>query len=226
MTWTVEIVKARFFEAADVERRTIFKRNGGGGNAWPSYRFDEEDRAGWDATARLDELEKWQMMKGTLKPEQTRYEEVLFQWKPMIRADRWALIWNWSRCIALEHSFSNYCRDHNLNRATAYNRLDRAFELLTFRLRNDAILLQLADDKWARQFEGRHVSILTKVDEVDANRGPTIHPPFRTEAHRDMLGTTEAVNEFTKHLSATNEARRRARLRKALRGVPSEHEAA
>ena len=33
MTWTIEIIKARFIEAADIERRMLVKGMGGGGNA-------------------------------------------------------------------------------------------------------------------------------------------------------------------------------------------------
>jgi hypothetical protein len=44
--------------AADIERRMLVKRMGGGGNAWPTYGFDEEDRKGWVQEDYL-KTERW-----------------------------------------------------------------------------------------------------------------------------------------------------------------------
>ena len=225
MTWTVEVVKARFFEAADVERRMIVKGMSGGGNAWPSYSYDKEDMAGWDDAAIADNLERWQGRKVTKSPEITRWEEVFFEWTQLIPEPRRLLVWRWAQCIALGRSFSKYCEDKGIVRATAYNRLERVFENLTIEFRNASRLLLWPDEKWSGQFDGNDASKEHKMDEVAPKRGPTIHPPFRSEKHHDNLTTPEALGEFTKHLAAHNRAQTRKR-EKALRGVPGEQEAA
>jgi hypothetical protein len=226
--WTIEIVKARFFEAADVERRMMVKGIGGGGTAWPAYSYDAEDMKGWDDVAIADNLERWQGRKVTKSPEITRWEEVFFEWTAMVPERRRVLVWRWSQCIASGRSFSKYCEDKGLNRATAYNRMERVFEDLNARFRNEVRLLRHPDEKWSGQFEPDPASISSKMDAPVARRH---HPKsnklnFRNEASHDTLTTPTAVAEFAKHLADTNEARRRARLRKALRGVPGEQEAA
>lgn len=224
--WTVEVVKARFWEAADVERRMFVKGMSSGGNAWPSYRFDKEDRAGWPDDVIEEDLKIWMGRKPVGTPEFTRWEEVFFDWTQLIPEPRRLLVWRWSQCIAFGKSFSKYCEEKGLVRATAYNRLERVFKNLTndFRIANR--LLRRPDDKWAGQFEGPQAFTEIRSDEVVATQHQVDHPPFRTEPHRDMLGTAEAVAEFSKHLADVNDQRRRARLRKALRGVPGEQEAA
>jgi len=196
--WTVEVVKARFFEAADVERRMMVKGIGGGGNAWPSYSYDKEDMAGWDDQAIADNLERWQGRKVTKSPEISRWEEVFFEWTSMIPKPRRVLVWRWAQCIASGRSFSKYCEDEGLVRATAYNRMERVFDNLTTRFRNEARFLRHPDEKWARQFEPDPASVSSRMDEVVAKRH---HPNpdklhFRSEAHHDRLTTPAAVAEF------------------------------
>ena len=52
--WTVEIVRARFVEACDTERRMPRGRTGSAMGYWPSYQHTFEDMAGW-GTKRLAE---------------------------------------------------------------------------------------------------------------------------------------------------------------------------
>ena len=223
--WDVEIVKARFFEAVDIERRMIVKGIGGGGNGWPSYSYDKEDMEGWDDAAIADNLERWQGRKVTKSPEITRWEEVFFEWTSIMPERHRKLIWRWAQCIVYRRSFSSYCHEKGLVRSTAYDRMEKVWDFLVAHFRLEARLLRLPDEKWAGQETVPMASEEQVMDVAAPKRGPTIHQPFRTEAHRDLLGTAEAVNEFTKHLAAHNRAQARKR-EKALRGVPSEHEAA
>ncbi len=226
--WTIEVVKARFFEAADVERRMVVKGMNGGGSAWPVYSYDAADMSGWDDQAIADNLERWQGRKVTKSPELTRWEEVFFEWTALIPERRRVLVWRWAQCIASGRSFSKYCEDKGLNRSTAYNRMERVFLDLTALFRNEGRRLLDPDPRWSGQFDGNPASISYKMAPSVTKRD---HPGpdglnFRTEASDDRITTPEAVAEFAQHLADTNEARRKARLRKALRGVPGEEQEA
>jgi hypothetical protein len=224
--WTIELVKARFFEACDVERRMVLKGAPGGGNGWPAYVYDHEDRAGWDDQARQDALEVWQGRKITKSPELSRWEEVFFEWTHLIPESRRLLIWRWAQCIASGRSFSKYCEKKGLVRATAYNRMEKVFENLTARFVLEARYLRWPDPQWHLQPEAISPLIWHQIDDAVTKSKRPIHPPFRTQKHQDMLTTPAAVAAFSQHLAESNERRRKARLRKALRGVPGEQEAA
>jgi hypothetical protein len=236
MTWTIEIIKARFIEAADIERRMLVKGMSGGGNAWPTYGYDEEDRKGWVQEDIDAEKERWSRNKTTATPEITRWEEVFFEWTALIPESRRVLVWRWAQCRASGRSFSEWCERKGVIRMTAYNRLDKVCGDLEARFRLEARLLRLPDEKWHLQQEADQAStahtmgeaandnIKPKLDAANDNAKPVTrrHEPFRSEKHHDALTTPEAVAAFAQHLADVNEQRRKARLRKALRGVPGE----
>jgi hypothetical protein len=224
--WTPDDVKARFVEAVDIERRVMVKGMGRVGNGWPQYRFDQEDRAGWDDAAKIDDLEKWAGRKFTTSAEQSRWQEVVFEWRLLIPVARRDLMWDFAECRARGWSFSKYCEDRGLVRMTAYRRVDRVLENLArvFALENRS--LRLAADRWVLQVEGPQGIGGVKVEDVAPKRNAKNHPSFRTEKHHDSLTTPEALAAFQKHVDDVNDARRKSRLRKALRGVPGEAEAA
>lgn len=237
--WSVEIVKARFFEAADVERRMFVKGMSAGGNAWPSYSYDADDMAGWDDQAIADNLERWQGRKVTKSPELTRWEEVFYQWTPLIphrplstkignkrgEVSQRKLMWRYAECIASGKPFVAYCERKGINRSTAYNRRDAIFNDLALRFRNDNRLLLLPDERASGQQTHEMRPQAGPIGEPTAERGKP-HPPFRTEPCRDLLKSPAAIAEFSKTLSDHNERLRKMRLRKALRGVPEEASAA
>lgn len=220
--WSVEIVKARFIEAADIERRMMVKGLGGGGTAWPAYYYDSEDMAGWDDQAIADNLERWQGRKITKSSELTRWEEVFYDWTKLIPISRRLLVWRWSQCIAGGSSFSEWCNKKGIVRRTAYNRIERVFSDLAAHFADEARLLRFPDEKWASQLSPPSAEVSVSSHEVVPGRRGRRHEPFRTESHHDALTTPEAVAAFAQHLADTNDQRRKARLRKALRGVPGE----
>jgi hypothetical protein len=225
--WTIEIIKARFIEAADIERRMLVKGMSGGGNAWPTYGFDAEDRKGWVQEDIDAEKERWSRNKTTATPEITRWEEVFFDWTGLVREDRRVLVWRWAQCRANGHSFSEWCDRKGIIRMTAYNRIDRVCELLVEQFRLEARLLRWPDGKWSLQDEAELAPSDHTMRTVAAdNAGPVKHPPYRSEKPCDTLTTSAALAAFTQHLADVNEGRRKARLRKAMRGVPGEAEAA
>lgn len=226
--WTAEDVRHRFVEAAEIERRMYVKGLSGGGNAWPSYRFDEDDMKGWDDAAKLDHLEQWQGRKVTKSAEITLWEECFYLWtlQYIVQPSDRRRVWIWARCVACGPSFVSVCEKNGWVRRTEYARLERTFILLAETLCNKMWTLKEAGNTTAcTKTESHRMQSAAVRDSARAN-SPRIHPPFRTEPHRDMLGSPEAVQAFSKHLAETNEARRKARLRKALRGVPDEVEAA
>jgi hypothetical protein len=226
--WTIEDVKARFLEAADVERRMIVKGLPGSGNAWPSYRFDEEDMKGWDDQAKLDHLEMWQGRKVTKSPEISRWEEVFFIWTAMIPENRRLLVWRWAQCIASGGSFSKWCEDRGLVRMTAYNRLDRVWTTLAARFSKEARLLRSPDAKWDLQVPQSEIQENLSLKNSVSAKSPRIHPAYISEKSTDHLTNPAALAEFSQHLADVNESRRKAQLRraKAMRGVPDGQEAA
>jgi hypothetical protein len=152
--WTIEAIKMRWIEAADIERRMLVK--GGmstSGNAWPTYSYDAEDMAGWDDQAIQDNLERWQGRKVTKSPELTRWEEVFFDWTALVPEKRRQLVWRWAQCIATGQSFSEWCQRKGIVRMTAYNRLERVFEHLAALFRKEVRLFREPDGKWALQEE-------------------------------------------------------------------------
>ena len=143
-----EDVRLRFVEAAEIEHRMHVKKGtSSGGNGWPGYRFDEEDMAGWDDAARLDNLEQWQGRKVTKSAEITRWEECYYGWtlgmlpKP---ADR-RRVWIWARCIACGPSFVSVCDKQGWKTRTEYHRLERTFKFLAAQVSNNILLFWKAD---------------------------------------------------------------------------------
>jgi len=179
--WTSEIVKARFVEAAEIERRMFVKGMTNGGNAWPTYNFDEDDRRGWVKADLEAELEWWSRNNRTTTPEITRWEETFFFWTPMIQERRRSLVWRFAQCRATHQSFSKYCETYGLVRMTAYNRLDRVFENLASRFVLEGRLMRLPKEMDTLQESDLVACTDHKMEVVAPKRGPTIHPPFRTE---------------------------------------------
>jgi hypothetical protein len=222
MMWDAEIVKMRFVDAYDIERRMRVKGGpGGAGNSWPSYAYDEDDMKGWKESDQLDAVLRKKLVSSK---EITRWSEAYFEWTPMIRIDRRVLVWRLAQCRATKTSFSEYCQRKGLVRATAYNRLERVFRDLAERFTNEGRLLLEPDEKWAGQETG---GIGTDVGTMQiVATGPTTSKQrgWRSEPSTDLLNTPEDIEAFDRHRQEVNEQRRKSQLRraKAMRGVPGE----
>ncbi len=226
--WTVEIIKARFIEAADIERRMLVKGMSAGGNAWPTYRFDDDDREGWDEQSKQDEVDALRRRLPLGTPELTRWEEVFFDWTALVPQARRILVWRWSQCIASGRSFSEWCERKGLVRMTAYNRMEKVFAALAAQFDLEARLLRQPAEKFALQTSPEKApSVHTMGERAPKRRYAETHPTaYQVEPSTDQLTTPEAIEAFAQHLADVNEERRKARMRKALRGVPGEQEAA
>ncbi|GAC1572954.1 MAG: hypothetical protein NVS3B5_02150 [Sphingomicrobium sp.] len=226
--WDVDLVRERFIEAVDIERRVVVKGAPRVGNGWPQYKFDQEDRAGWDDAAKQDDLERWQGRKFTTSAEQSRWQEVVFEWRLLIPVDRRDLVWDFAECRARGWSFSKYCEDNGLVRMTAYNRINRVLEDLAARFSKEGRLLRFSASKSTLQEGTNSIGLDATVEIYASAKRPAKHPPFRTELVRDLLKTPADIAAFSQHLVDTNDERRRLherRIKKAMRGVPGEQHA-
>jgi hypothetical protein len=86
--------------------------------------------------------------------------------------------------------------------------------------------LRWPDGKWSLQDEAELAPSDHTMRTAANNAGPVKHPPYRLEKSCDTLTSPAALATFAQHLAEVNEQRRKARLRKAMRGVPGEAEAA
>lgn len=223
--WTPDIVKRRFFEACDIERRMVVK--GGmstGGNGWPSYIYDADDHKGWDDQAMQDNLERWQGRQVTKSPEITRWEEVFFEWTSIVPERHRKLVWRWAQCIASGRSFSKYCQEKGIVRITAYKRLDKVFDFLVTHFDLERRFLKEPEGKWAIQEDQIEAMEYGNIKNNALDRRSPEHPPFRPEKHHDALTTPAAIAAFAQHLADTNDERRKLqerRMKKAMRGAPA-----
>lgn len=216
--WTDLIVRARFLEAADVERRMVVKGEGGGGNAWPAYYYDAEDRAGWDDQAIQDNLERWQGRKITKSNELTRWEEVFFEWTKLIPPQRRLLIWRFAQCLVAKQSFSEWCRRKGINRSTAYNRVEKVFRDLATVFGNEGRLLRMPDERWCGHSAQEDVPIKPQAEKSASANGKKKYA-FLADKPTDTLKTPAAIASFVEHLEEVNSQRRKALARRLGREV-------
>ncbi len=208
-TWTPEIVRARFVEAAHTERFLPGRSSRSSGGYWPQYFYDEEDKDGWDDAARMDNAERktGRAPMGAV----SRHAECL-QWTAELLSDekRRHIVWSWAFCRANGWDFGARCVRKGWARPTAYRRLNASMEAISAHLVNDAVLLRLPDDKWLRHETPSMACISGTMGRGDET-APTvkIKPGYRTEPHRDTLDTPEKIADFAKALE-----RRNAKMRK------------
>lgn len=215
--WTAENVRARFIDAAEIERRMHVKGAPGCGNAWPSYRFDEEDRSGWDDQARQDDLEAWQGRKTTQSSELARWQEVYFVWTLQFikrDADR-RRVWIWARCMSGGPSFVSVCEKRGWVRRTEYARLERTFSSIARELTNNgSVFVEAGILPLAQTDRPALYTSPTLTDCASTKTGPR-HPAFISEKPTDLLRTPEDMAAFISHLEDVNARRRKMRSRRS-----------
>ena len=214
MTWTPEIVRQRFIEAADTERYLPSIRMGGGSGYWPMFPHDSEDREGWDDTARLENAEK---AKGRAPVGAvSRWEECYFDWTPNhIRQDRRMLVWSFARCRANKWDFGKLCERKGWYKSTAYDRLNRIWQRLSDVLCNTNALLREPANEWSGHDDG--VSALYSCRLNSHAQFPAVPKAIIYERSRDLIRTAEDAETFAKFLARHNSAARRERVRRDRR---------
>jgi len=210
--WTDEIVRARFVEAADTERR--LPRGGGGqGSPWPAYTYSFEDKAGW-GTERLAEDREMRLRR--IPPTAaaiTRHDEVM-GWTANLIDDekRRRIVWAWAWCRLTGSSFSARCKKNGWVKVTAYRRLTECFSNVAAHLCNKNVFLRMRSAEWVIQETDNLVGVSGSLANFASPKAIIFTPSA------DTLKTPQAVESFEKYLASINRRRRKERAR-ALAGV-------
>lgn len=217
--WTPEIVKIRFVEAAGTERFLSGLRKPDARGYWPEFVYDEDDRAGWDQKARDDHMEIWQG-RGTAKADAlSRYQECLTWTIDRINdPKRRQLVWAFAFCRAYKRDFAETCKKRGWVKSTAYNRLNRIWQELSWHFNNDRLLLREPAQFWIGHETPLPVQISSMMGlGADAPQPIKFTPGYRTEKSAHLLKDEAAVADFQSHLDAVNADRRRLQEREAKR---------
>jgi hypothetical protein len=220
--WTPDIVRARFIEAADTDRRMPGGGGAGKSGYWPQYVHSFEDMNGW-GTKRLAEEREMQMRRtpptaGAI----SRYLETL-RWTAELVADenRRRIIWEWARCQTSSRSFAEYCRREGLVKMTAYRRLGGAFQAISQKLINNSALLRMPEEKWVLpnppNTGSSSLTLATHDDDA-----PAPHKSFQIfdgDRPGHTLTSPQAVELFEKFLTDTNRRRRKEQERRRKLGL-------
>jgi len=213
MKWSPEVVRSRFVEACDTERRLPL---GGGTRScgyWPAYVYSFEDMNGW-GTKRL--AEEREMRLARIPPSAaaiSRFDEVMAWSASLIHDDtRRHIVWCWARCQALDLSFAERCRKFGWVKMTAYRRLHAVSEAISFNLNNDGVLLRMPDEKWvlpSQPVSGSNLHMLALNDETEQ---PLINPTHWTDG--EAIEDRPDLRDFSwAQRQAKREAKRRAKLK-------------
>lgn len=218
--WTPEIVRSRFIEACDTERRLPL---GGGSSSrgfWPAYVHSFEDMNGW-GTKRLAEEREMRLAKTPPSAAAiSRFEEVMTWSGSLIHDDaKRKIIWTWAACQVSGHSFASRCRKFGWVKMTAYRRLHTISDVISRNLNNDAVLLRMPDEKWVlpdQPFSGIDSGTLALRDDD----GPAISPTSMIgHGGRPELKLPDDLEAFAKHLALVNRQRRREQERRKKLGL-------
>lgn len=216
MNYEPEVIRARFVEAAATERFLPSARSPSARGYWPSFFHDEEDKAGWDDAARLDNAEKWQgrATSGAM----SRHQECL-DWTASRVTDekRRHILWSWAFCRANDWDFGARCVRRGWARPTAYRRLTATIEALSGQFRMEGFVVRLPDEKYLRHETPVLASISSTLDQHVAAQPITFTPGYRTENSRDLIQTPEDADTFAKFLERRNADMRRSQEREAKR---------
>jgi len=221
MTWTPELVRSRFIEACDTERRLPI---GGGTQScgfWPAYVHSFEDMNGW-GTKRLAEEREMRLARTPPSAAAiSRFEEVMKWSASLIHHDvKRQIIWTWASCQVSGYSFAERCRTYGWVKMTAYRRLHAVSQAISHGLDISGVLVRYPDEKWVLPAQPVSASNFDMVALSDDAEQPMVHPTFQVlDKASDLLKTPEAVAEFAKHLAASNKRARREQERRAKLGL-------
>jgi hypothetical protein len=222
--WTPEIVRARFWEAAAMEKYLPSLRLPTGAGFWPRYEYEPEDREGWDDQAKQDDLLIWQG-RGTAKVDALSRHQECLDWtvkyvdpKRPLTVSRVKVMWMWARSKALSRDFGPQCRRLGIARQTAYRRLHEISEQLSEQHNMIRLLLRLPAEEFLGHETNSDVSDLRSSGScADVPQPIKFTPGYRTEKSSHLLKDEAAVADFQSHLDAVNADRRRLQEREAKR---------
>lgn len=219
MSWTSDIVKARFLESAETERYLPRPRMGTGAGFWPLHQYTKEDRDGWDDAARADNADMWARNRKLTREAISRHDECLVWSMTLLGNEAHRhIVWKWAFCQVNGWSFSEACKRRGWVRVTAYRRLQASFDRISVQLGTQSSVVRLPDEKWLLQ-DGPFSAIASgTAAEIDtASRAIKFTPGIQFEKSRDLLTTPQGVADFAAHLDAVNAERRKFQEREAKR---------
>lgn len=209
--WTPAIVRSRFIEACDTERRLPQGGMSSSGGFWPAYVHTFEDMNGW-GTKRL--AEEREMRFKRVPPSAaaiSRFEEVMDWSGSMISDDtRRKIIWTWAACQVSGNSFASRCRKFGWVKMTAYRRLHAISDAISRNLNNDAVLLRMPDEKWVLPEQPVSSSSFDMLAATD-DEGPAVLPTTWVDEVSDDRPDLRDFSWAQKQ--AAREAKRRAKLK-------------
>lgn len=224
--YAIEIIKGRFHEAADVERFLPRPMSPDAAAYWPVYFYTQEDREGWTEDTKSDAADRWARSRKLTRSAISRHDECLLWSMTILKDERYRrILWRWAFCQAKGWNFGETCRRQGWAKTTAYRRLNASFERIGSHLVGERLFPTLPDEKYLEHLRPQNATESDKITAPsfeEVSQAIRFAPSFRVEESTDTLTTPAALAEFSKHLADVNEARRKARLRKTMRGVPGE----
>lgn len=220
-TWTPDIIRARFAEAADIARRLPRVGISTASGFWPAYEYTFEDKAGWGTKRLAEERELREQRRPPTSAALSRHDEVMDWTARLIHDERHRhIVWAWAMAQSGGPSFSERCRRRGWVKVTAYRRRDAAIQTINGQLCNANILLRLPDEVWMRQHP-RPVQCISGAlrDERDTPGASPTSQIFDGDRPGHTLTTPQAVADFEKHLADTNKRRRREQERRKKLGL-------
>jgi len=209
----VDIVRARWLEAADTDMRLPWERTrpSTASGFWPAYEHTFEDKAGW-GTARLKEERELRARRTPPSAAAIRRHDEVMNWTADLisEPERRLLVWKWAFCIVGSRSFANWIRETGRARATAYRRLEFTFDAISLALANNLQQLPECDPQYLRQIIGDQVQDSVTLDELPTSPTSWSAPgeqPSDLPENRDFSWADK---------QAERHARREAKRRKLL----------
>lgn len=219
MTWTPEIVRARFTEAADTERYLPRPLTASGRGYWPPFIHDIEDQAGWDDAAKQDNAKR----PATRAPAGAigRHEECMRWSSERINDEtRRHLVWGYARCQAFKMDFSKLCHRRGWKKSTAYDRLNKIWDRLSDEFCNERLVLQMPAEIWLDTDTPEIiVSAASSGEPRQIKPAIPFTPAFILERATDLIRTDNDVDNFAKFLSERNALMRKEQARRRKLGM-------
>ncbi|WP_031337056.1 hypothetical protein [Rhodopseudomonas sp. B29] len=186
--WTPEIVRQRFVEAADVERRLPRVRGPRAGSFWPGYGFTEKERAGWTEQDQAEDRQRWAERRAVTASELSRYSEVVGWTIDRIgTVEMRHLVWCFTFCQVIPgRSFVSECNRRGWARSTAYARLERLWISLANTLGKAAVPLRAAGKSGDGQIIAGSAPSEHTLAQLVPSAAAVPNKPFRTEPSRDL----------------------------------------
>lgn len=213
--WTGDLIKARFVEAADTERRLPAVRIAPSITSgwWPEFKYSVADMNGWGGK-RLSEHRDQFWANARLAPSAgavSRHEEVLSWTADHIHDEaRRRLVWLWAFCTAADRDFGAALRSRGIARSTAYSRLSKLWARMERDFRNVALPLRFPDDKWIGHKTGSSAISCGMIGRESDNAPPISQSHWKDD---EALEDRPDLRDFSWAQSqASREAKRRAKL--------------